>query len=102
LTFDAQILDRGEAVFQTRRSIDRAKHQGTSIQGPTFMIIGAQKSGTTALYEYIHQHPLVLKGVRRESHAFDWRWDSQAQVIYLYLLVHLLVIPPFCHIHDIV
>jgi hypothetical protein len=38
---------------------------------------GAQKCGTTSLYEYISQHPLVLKGKRRETHFFDWRWNAQ-------------------------
>ena len=34
-----------------------------------------QKCGTTSLYEYICQHPLVLKGKRRETHYFDWRYN---------------------------
>jgi len=28
------------------------------------------------MYEYICSHPLVLKGVRRETHYFDWRWNT--------------------------
>ena len=40
------------------------------------MIIGAQKCGTTSLYEYICQHGLALKGIRRETHFFDWRWNA--------------------------
>lgn len=43
---------------------------------PSFIIIGAQKSGTTSLYEYLCQHPLVVRGKRRETHYFDWRWNS--------------------------
>jgi hypothetical protein len=41
------------------------------------LIIGAQKSGTTSLYEYICAHPLVVKGKGRESHYFDWRWNDK-------------------------
>ena len=57
------------------RSIDRSLHGGQR-RAPSFCIIGAQKSGTTSVYEHLHEHPLVLRGVRRESHAFDWRWDE--------------------------
>ena len=45
---------------------------------PTYCILGAQKAGTTSVYEYLCQHPLVIRGVRRETHFFDWRWDSGA------------------------
>lgn len=41
-----------------------------------YIIIGAQKGGTTSLYDYLSQHPLVCKGKRRETHFFDWRWDG--------------------------
>ncbi|KAH8067826.1 N-acetylgalactosamine 4-sulfate 6-O-sulfotransferase [Aureococcus anophagefferens] len=32
------------------------------------------KAGTTSMYEYLSQHPLVARGVRRETHFLDWRW----------------------------
>ncbi len=28
------------------------------------------------MYEYLCQHPLVVKGKRRETHYFDWRYNS--------------------------
>lgn len=65
-----------EKVYQTRRSIDLASDAGSGKRCPTFVILGAQKSGTTTLYEFIGQHPLVVKGKRRESHFFDWRWPK--------------------------
>lgn len=40
---------------------------------------GAQKCGTTSLFEYMAQHPLVVKGKRRETHYFDWRWNSKLE-----------------------
>ena len=55
----------GEQLRQTRRSIDRAAKRARAPL--SFVIIGAQKSGTTSVYEYLHEHPLVLRGVRRES-----------------------------------
>ena len=39
--------------------------------GPSFLIIGAQKSGTTALFDLLAAHPLVLPPVRRAVHYFD-------------------------------
>lgn len=70
------LLKPGEVVYQTRRSIDLKREEG-SCPAPTFIIIGAQKCGTTSIYEYLCQHPLVLKGCRRETHYFDWRWNNK-------------------------
>lgn len=38
---------------------------------PSFLIIGAQKSGTTALFGLLAAHPLVLRPLRNEVHYFD-------------------------------
>lgn len=38
---------------------------------PTFIGIGAQKAGTTALMHYLRQHPQVKRGKGRELHYFD-------------------------------
>jgi len=42
-----------------------------------FLIIGAQRCGTTSLYEYLCAHPNVRrhKGASREIHFFDWQYD---------------------------
>ncbi len=71
-------LNPGEVMHQSRRSIDRAIDVGMNVI-PYYMILGAQKSGTTSLYEYINQHPLVIRPTRRETHCFDWRWDDTLQ-----------------------
>lgn len=68
-------LSAGEVITQTRRSIDRAKQAGSRPQ-PSFLILGAQKAGTTSLYEYLTQHPWVVKAKRRETHCLDWRWND--------------------------
>eukprot|EP01034_Spumella_vulgaris_P031548 gene31548-38965_t len=76
------VLQPGEVVYQTRRSIDLARgvdKASYEIRPPTFVIIGAQKCGTTSLYEFISQHPLVLKGKRRETHYFDWRFNHDIE-----------------------
>jgi len=38
---------------------------------PDFIIIGAQKSGTSSLYYYLIQHPQLLPSFRKETHFFD-------------------------------
>jgi len=38
---------------------------------PHFIIIGAQKSGTTSLYYYLSQHPQLLQSFKKEVHFFD-------------------------------
>lgn len=42
----------------------------------SYIILGAQKCGTTSLFELISQHSLALKGRRRESHYLDWYWNK--------------------------
>lgn len=38
---------------------------------PNFIIIGAQRCGSTSLYNYLVQHPGVLPGLMKELHYFD-------------------------------
>lgn len=38
---------------------------------PDFLIIGAQKSGTTSLYHYLVQHDQILPAKTKEIHYFD-------------------------------
>ena len=68
-------LSPGEVITQTRRSIDRALDVGKR-KHPTYLILGAQKAGTTSMYDYINQHPWVVRAKRRETHCLDWRWDE--------------------------
>lgn len=42
---------------------------------PSVLIIGAQKSGTTSLFNYLAQHPDVLPSLRKEIHYFDFHYD---------------------------
>ena len=68
-------LAPGERLIQTRRSVDRLSDKGRR-PTPSYMILGAQKAGTTSLYEYMVQHPLVIRAQRRETHCLDWRWNN--------------------------
>jgi len=71
-------LSPGEVLTQTRRSIDRVCNAG-SRNHPTYLIIGAQKAGTTSMYDYINQHPWVVRAKRRETHNLDWRYNTSLQ-----------------------
>jgi len=68
-------LERGETLIQTRRTIDRKCDYGEGGDQPRFLILGAQKAGTTSLFESLCSHPLVIRPKRRETHFFDWRWQ---------------------------
>jgi Aspartyl/Asparaginyl beta-hydroxylase/Sulfotransferase domain len=70
------ILEPGEKLVQTRRSIDRLKDVRQR-PTPSYIILGAQKAGTTSLYDYINQHPWVVRARRRETHCLDWRWNDE-------------------------
>lgn len=43
---------------------------------PQFMIIGAEKSGTTSLYQYLRQHPDVLPSIEKEIDFFDMEYEQ--------------------------
>ena len=38
---------------------------------PNFLVIGAQKAGTTSLYYYLKQHPRIYMSPVKEAHFFD-------------------------------
>ena len=43
---------------------------------PSFLILGAQRSGTTSLYRYLAQHPRIFPALRKEVHYFDFQYDK--------------------------
>jgi hypothetical protein len=45
---------------------------------PDFIIIGAQKAGTSSLYRYLADHPLIEPAVAKEVHYFDWHFHRGA------------------------
>jgi hypothetical protein len=45
---------------------------------PDFLIIGAQKAGTSSLYAYLVQHPQILSAARKEVHYFSTEYDRGA------------------------
>lgn len=43
---------------------------------PNFLIIGAAKSGTTALYHYLKQHPQIYMSPIKEPHFFSYEGEE--------------------------
>lgn len=74
-------LAAGTKLAQTRRSIDVKGASRKHGVIPAFVIIGGQKCGTTLLYECLNQHPLVIRGCKRETHFFDWAWQPQLEKV---------------------
>ncbi len=58
-------ISKRRLLFQYRR----ATWWGRSF--PNFIIVGAQRSGTSSLYAYLSQHPQLLPSYRKEVHFFD-------------------------------
>ncbi len=43
---------------------------------PNFLIIGAQKAGTTSLYAYLCKHPHISSAFKKEVHYFDLNYSK--------------------------
>jgi hypothetical protein len=43
---------------------------------PDYLIVGAQKCGTTSLWEYLNEHPAVEPAMCKEMNFFDRNYDS--------------------------
>ena len=56
-----------------KRQVTAVRTRATAGQRtlPDYMIIGAQKAGTTALYNYLIQHPQVVPVLKKELMFFD-------------------------------
>ena len=44
---------------------------------PDFIIVGAQKAGTTSLYAYLSQHPQLVPSSKKEPHFFSGGLDPE-------------------------
>lgn len=47
---------------------------GSSRVMPDFIIVGAQKAGTTSLFHYLQQHPRIVAPSSKEVHYFDYNY----------------------------
>ena len=49
---------------------------------PSFIVIGAAKSGTTALYWYLAEHPAVFMSPVKETNYFAYGLDAEGKLLY--------------------
>ncbi len=64
--------DKQERRLLRERRIGAAEQR----QPPNFIIIGAQKGGTTSLYRYLTEHPEIGGASKKEVHFFDRSYDK--------------------------
>jgi hypothetical protein len=62
------------SVEPSGMSRDGAATTGAGL--PTFLIIGAMRSGTTSLTRYLRSHPDVFMAQPKELHYFDFNFDE--------------------------
>ncbi len=62
-----------ERVTGATRQVDKMlTHRSALLRmQPSFMIVGAQRSGTTSMYAYLAQHPLIYHARHKELHYFN-------------------------------
>lgn len=61
--YSKQLILKSKVLFR--------RCQGWRGSKPDFVIIGAQKCGTSSLYSYLRLHPLMKPALRKEIHFFD-------------------------------
>lgn len=49
---------------------------------PSFIVIGAAKAGTTALYWYLNEHPEVFMSPVKETNFFAYGRDAEGRLLY--------------------
>ena len=62
------------ALRAARFAVRRLTHAGRAL--PDFLILGAQKAGTTSLYNYLQRHPRVAPAFTKEVHYFTLHRDE--------------------------
>jgi tetratricopeptide (TPR) repeat protein len=74
-----QAAGRQATLAKSPRLQSQSKLRLSPVESPDFIIIGAQKSGTTSLYHYLSQHPKVISSIVKEvnfwSRDFDYGLD---------------------------
>lgn len=73
--------DRATAQFQqlvqlTRHTADREPGASARRISPCFLVLGAQRCGTTSLFQFLQSHPQIQPPVKKEVHFFDNRYSK--------------------------
>lgn len=72
-------IDENKSVFSKNRSLrQQAVYPTTEKSGnlPSVFLIGAQKGGTSSLFELLVKHPSMCRGFHKESHYFSFDKDG--------------------------
>src|SRR5690349_1107730 len=56
-------------AFSIKRIVRRISASDRRL--PDYIVVGAMKSGTTSLWAYLSEHPLVEPAMMKEMHFFD-------------------------------
>jgi hypothetical protein len=73
MALDKKAFPVRQVLGQTARGTATLVRRATAFRRPLpdFLIIGAQKAGTTSLHEYLCEHPMVSSSTTKEVHYFD-------------------------------
>jgi hypothetical protein len=72
-----------KSVLQGRAdAVESCSCPGTARRAPSFLIIGAQKCGTTTLHAYLAEHPQIAMSAEKELHYFDREANYPDEVWY--------------------
>ena len=73
----------GDALGLRGRDRDRNEVQRRgAVMLPNFIMIGAAKAGTTALYWHLAEHPQVFMSPMKETNYFAYGLDEQGHLLY--------------------
>ncbi len=73
----------GAVGLRGRGDRDRDRTGGGEVVSlPTFVVIGAAKAGTTALYWYLAEHPQVFMSPMKETNYFAYGLDEEGRLLY--------------------
>ena len=64
---------------RTGLTVMRRRMRGDKCAQPDFIIIGAQKAGTSSIYAYLEPHPQVSPALSKEIHYFDLNYEKGPQ-----------------------
>ena len=64
-----------EPLFRVQFSCQLLEYDSVEKLGPDFLIIGAMKAATSAIYDYLSHHPRVIRRYPKELHFFTLYFD---------------------------
>ena len=91
LASNEKTLNQKKLTSLRVNSLDISK---VNFKMPDFLVIGPQKSGTTALYKYLTEHPHIYPASAKEIFFFDIKYDHGID----WYRSHFPVLPEFTYL----